>query len=70
MSNLLTLCSALVKDAGSKYAETHGILSAQQNGFRQERSIHDALSSIIIIMEDAKHFKKHLRNVRGRQGSI
>jgi hypothetical protein len=54
MNNLLKLWSALIKDAGSKYAETHGILSDQQDGFRQHRSIHNALSSVIMTMEDAK----------------
>jgi hypothetical protein len=37
------LWTALIKDAGSKYAETHGILSDQLDGFRKHRSIHDAL---------------------------
>jgi hypothetical protein len=54
MNNLLKLWTALIKDTGSKYAETHGILSDQPDGFRHQRSIHDALSSIIIMMmEDA-----------------
>jgi hypothetical protein len=44
----------LLKDAGSKYAETHGILSKQQDGLRLERSIHDALASIMMMMEDAR----------------
>jgi hypothetical protein len=53
MNKLLKLWTALIKDAGSKYAETEGILSDQQDGFRPHRSIHDALSSIIMMMEDA-----------------
>jgi hypothetical protein len=48
-NNLLKLCTALIKDAGSKYAETHGILSDQQDGFRNHRSIQDDM-----MMEDAK----------------
>jgi hypothetical protein len=42
MNNLLKLWTALIKDAGLKYAETHGILSDEQDGFRHQRSIHDA----------------------------
>jgi hypothetical protein len=41
MSNLLKLWTALIKDAGSKYADTHGILSEQHDGFRHQRNIHD-----------------------------
>jgi hypothetical protein len=59
MNNLLKLWTSLIKDAGSKYAETHGILSSDQHdGFRKHRSIHDALSSIIMMMEDAKLYHK------------
>jgi hypothetical protein len=54
MNNLLKLWTTLIKDAGSKYAESHGILSDQQDGFRKHRNIHDALSSLIMTMEDAK----------------
>jgi hypothetical protein len=60
MNNLLTLWTALIKDAGSKYAETHGILRDQQDGFRPRRSLHDALSSIIMTMEDAKLHDKDI----------
>jgi hypothetical protein len=60
MNNLIKLWTALIKDACSKYAETHGILSNQHDGFRHHRSIHDALSSIIMIMEDAKVYKKDI----------
>jgi hypothetical protein len=60
MNNLLKLWTALIKDAGSNYAETHGILSDQQDGLQQHRIIHDALSSIIMTMEDAKHHKKDI----------
>jgi hypothetical protein len=60
VNNLLKLWTALIK-ACSKYAETHGILSEQQDGFRLQRSIHDALAFIIIIMmEDAKIYKKDI----------
>jgi hypothetical protein len=54
MNNLLKLWTALIKDASSKYAGSHGILSDQQDGFRHQRSIHDALASIIMMMDDAK----------------
>jgi hypothetical protein len=60
MNNLLKIWTALIKDAGSNYAETHGILSDQQDGFRQHRSIHDALSSIIMTMDDAKLHSKDI----------
>jgi hypothetical protein len=56
MNNLFKLCTALIKDAGSKYAKTHDIPSG--DGFRSQRSIHDALSFIIMMMEDAKIYKK------------
>jgi hypothetical protein len=58
MNNLLKLWTALIKDAGSKYAETHGILSDQYDEFRKHDSIHDALSSTIMMMEDAKLYHK------------
>jgi hypothetical protein len=60
MNNLLKIRTALIKDAGSKYAETYGILSDQHDGFRHQRSIHDALSSIIMMMEDAKIYNKDI----------
>jgi hypothetical protein len=60
MNNLLKLWTAIIKDAGSKYAETHGILSNHHDGFRHRRSIHDALSSIIMMMEDAKLHNKDI----------
>jgi hypothetical protein len=60
MNILLKLWTALIKDAGSKYAETHGILIDQQHGFRQHRSIHDAMTSIIMTMEDAKFHNKDI----------
>jgi hypothetical protein len=60
MNNLLKLWTALIKDAGSKYAETHGILSDQHDGLRKHRSIHDALSSIIMMMEDGRLYHKDL----------
>jgi hypothetical protein len=41
MNNLLKLWTTLIKNAGSKYAETHGILSDKHDGFRHHRSIHD-----------------------------
>jgi hypothetical protein len=60
MNNLLKLWTAIIKDACSKYADTHGILIDQQDGFRQHRSIHDALSSIIMMMEGAKTHNKDI----------
>jgi hypothetical protein len=60
MNNSLKLWTALVKGARSKCAETHGILSEQQDGFRLLRSIHNALSSIIMMMEDAKIYIKDI----------
>jgi hypothetical protein len=60
MSNLLKFWAAVIKDAGSKYAETPGILSDKQDGFRHHRSIHDALFSIIMMMEDAKIYNKDI----------
>jgi hypothetical protein len=50
MNSLLKLWKPFIKDAGSKYAKTHGILSEQQDGVRFLRSIHFALASIIIII--------------------
>jgi hypothetical protein len=60
MTNLLKLWIALVKDARSKYVETHGILSDHRNGFRYQRNIQDALNSIIMMMEDAKIHNKDI----------
>jgi hypothetical protein len=60
MNNLLRLWAALIKDACSKYAETHGILKDQQDGFRLLRSTHDELASIIMMMEDAKVYNKDM----------
>jgi hypothetical protein len=60
MNNLLKLLTALIKDAGSKYAETHGIMSDQQDGFRHQGNINDALSSVIMMMEDAKIYSKDM----------
>jgi hypothetical protein len=60
MNNLLKLWTAIIKDVGSKYAKTHGIFSDQQDGFRHQRRIHDALSSIMMVMEDAKIYKKDI----------
>jgi hypothetical protein len=60
MNNLLKLWTALIKDACSKYAETRGILSDQHDGFRHQRSIHDALFSIIMMIEDATVYKKDI----------
>jgi hypothetical protein len=57
MNNLLKLWTALIKDAVSKYAETHSILSDQHDGFRHQRNLHDALSSIM-MMEDARLYHK------------
>jgi hypothetical protein len=60
MNNLLKLWTVLIKDSGSKYAVTHGILSDQHDGFQHHRSIHDALLSIILMMEDAKIHNKDI----------
>jgi hypothetical protein len=60
MNNLLKLWTALIKDAGLKHAETHGILSDQQDGFCHQRSTHDAMSSIIMMMEVAKFNNKDI----------
>jgi hypothetical protein len=60
MNNLLKLWTALFKDTCSHYAETHGILSEQHARFRLLRSIHDALASIISMMEDAKLYNKDI----------
>jgi hypothetical protein len=62
MNNLLKLWTALIKDACSKCAETHNILSEQQDGFRLLGSIHD-LTSIIIMMEDARLYNKDIYNM-------
>jgi hypothetical protein len=58
MNNLLKLWTALIKYAGSKYVKNHGILSGPQDGFRLLRTIHDALTSIIMMMEDSKIYNK------------
>jgi hypothetical protein len=58
MNNLLKLWTALIKDAGSKYAETYGIRSDPLDGFRKHRSMHDALISIIMMTQDAKLYHK------------
>jgi hypothetical protein len=34
--------------------------ATSMSGFRKQRSIHDALSSIIVMMEDAKNYKKDI----------
>jgi hypothetical protein len=60
MNNVLKLLTTLTKYAGSKYAEAYGILSELQDGFRLLRSIHDALASIIMMMEDAKIYNKDI----------
>jgi hypothetical protein len=60
MSNLLKLWTVLIIYACSKSAETHGILSDQQDGFRHQRSIDNALASIIMMMEDARLHPKDI----------
>jgi hypothetical protein len=60
MNKLLTLWTAQIKDACSKYAETHGILSDHHDVFWHHRSLHHALSSIIMMMEDAKIHNKNI----------
>jgi hypothetical protein len=55
MNNLLKLWTSTTKGASSSYAETsYGLLSDQHDGFRLLRSIHEALTSLIMLMEDAK----------------
>jgi hypothetical protein len=60
MNNLLKMRTCFIKDAGSKYAETHGILDEQQYGFRLLRSIYDAFASLIMMEEDAKIYDKDI----------
>jgi hypothetical protein len=60
MNNLLKLWTASIKDACSKYVQTHVILSEQQDSFRILRIMHDSLASIIIMMEDAKIYNKDI----------
>jgi hypothetical protein len=52
--------TSLIKDTCSEYVEIHGILNDQEDGFRLQRSIQDALASIIMMMEDAKSYKKDI----------
>jgi hypothetical protein len=59
MNNLLKLWTALIKNAYYRYAQTYGILSEKQDGFRILR-IHIAMVSIIIMMEDAKIYNKDI----------
>jgi hypothetical protein len=60
VNNLLKLWTALIKNACSKYVETHGILIDQHYGFRHLRCIHNALSSIITMIKDAKSYNKDI----------
>jgi hypothetical protein len=60
MNNLLELLTILIKDAGSRYAETYSILNKQQDGFRILLSIHNALASIMMMVEDAKIYNKDI----------
>jgi hypothetical protein len=53
-NTFLKLWTCLIKDEGSTYAETCGIFSDQEDGFRLLCSIHDALASIIMMMEEAE----------------
>jgi hypothetical protein len=58
-NNLLKLWTALIEDAGSECAESHGILSEQEDGFRLLRNIHDALlASMIMMMDDAELYNE------------
>jgi hypothetical protein len=56
MNNLLNLCTYLIKDAGSTNAENTRNPRDQQDGVFPFvlRSIHEALASVTIVMEDAK----------------
>jgi hypothetical protein len=60
VNNLLKLCPALIKEAGFIYVETNDILGDQQDGFHLLRSMHEALASLIIMMEDAKIYSKDI----------
>jgi hypothetical protein len=60
MKNHLKLWTAIIKDAGSKYGETHGIFCKQQDGVILLRRIHDAQASIIMMMEDANIYNKEI----------
>jgi hypothetical protein len=59
MNKRLKLWTAIIKEAGSTYAETYGLLSNQHDGFRFLRIIHEALASLIMMMEDAKNSSKN-----------
>jgi hypothetical protein len=61
MNILLKPWTTVIKDECSKCAETHVIIiTDQQDDFRLLRSIHDALTSIITIMEEAKICNKDM----------
>jgi hypothetical protein len=52
MNYLFKLWKALIKEAGSAYAETYGIPSDQLDCFPHMRIIHEALASLIMMMEE------------------
>jgi hypothetical protein len=59
MNNLFKFETALI-NACSKYAKTRGTLNDQQDGFRLQRNIHDALASLLMMMEDTKIYNKDI----------
>jgi hypothetical protein len=60
MNNKLKLWTTTMKEACSTHAETHGLLSDQQGGFRLLRSKYEALASLIRIIEDAKIYNRNI----------
>jgi hypothetical protein len=58
MNNLLKLWTAIRKETGSTYAETYGLLSDQHDGFRLLRNMHEALASLLMMMEGAEIYNK------------
>jgi hypothetical protein len=58
MNDLLKMCSALIKDVTSTYAETYPILSDKHNDFHIMCNIHEELACFVMMMEDAKIHNK------------
>jgi hypothetical protein len=67
MNNAIGLWTGLLKEVGSTYAESYGILSDQQDGFRLARSIHKALTSFIMM---PKYITKRMYYVHRLQGRL
>jgi len=53
-STLYKTWTSMVCKATSHYAETQGILSGSQGGFRAKRSTHHQLETFVSLLEDAK----------------